>query len=171
VSHTNGKGRPRPKPTGKTPGGKLVPQAHGGAIRQGGNPGNVGGTGRPKDELREKFIGLAVGKGVPFLDRLLDGKIRIRLVHVCEHCGKKATEPRSDVELEELVNGIRASVDQRLKALDPCLRYGLGTKDELDIRSHPDVQKFIAVHARATREIAGDETYHRIAERVQELAA
>ena len=30
----------------------LVPQPHGGALKAGGTPGNVGGTGRPKAELR-----------------------------------------------------------------------------------------------------------------------
>lgn len=31
---------------------ELVPQAHGGALYRGGNPGNVGGTGRPPSALR-----------------------------------------------------------------------------------------------------------------------
>lgn len=31
----------------------LAPQPHGGALRNGGTPGNKGGTGRPKNEIRE----------------------------------------------------------------------------------------------------------------------
>lgn len=31
----------------------LAPQPHGGALRTGGTPGNKGGTGRPKNEIRE----------------------------------------------------------------------------------------------------------------------
>ena len=31
----------------------LAPQPHGGSLRNGGTPGNRGGTGRPKNEIRE----------------------------------------------------------------------------------------------------------------------
>lgn len=34
----------------------MVPQAHGGSLRV-GNPGNVGGTGRPPSEIRERMRG------------------------------------------------------------------------------------------------------------------
>jgi hypothetical protein len=37
----------------KTPGVELVPQAHGGAIKTGGNPGNKGGPGRPLKAFKQ----------------------------------------------------------------------------------------------------------------------
>lgn len=42
------------------PAPKLVPQPHGGAIRQGGNPGNKGG-GRPPNIIRQAMRGLLDG--------------------------------------------------------------------------------------------------------------
>lgn len=177
MTHSNGKPKkpgkksPSQSPT-KPQNGQIVPRPNGhGALRYGSLPGNTPGTGRPKDEIREKLMHLVNGKGVPFLDQLLDGKVLVRLVHQCEHCGKKAKGPLTSPELEDLLAKITVSVDQRLKGLDPCLRYGIGTRDELDIRSHPEVQRFVSVHAQATREIAGDDLYRKIAQRVQELAA
>lgn len=171
MAHSNGKAPAKKSPT-KSLNGQVIPRPNGrGALRHGSLPGNTPGTGRPRDEVRQSLLELATGKGVPFLDNLLDGRVRIRLVQICEHCGKKAKNAHTPAEIEEVINSVRVSIDQRLKGLDQTLRYGLGTKDELDIRSHPDVQKFIAVHAQATREIAGDEAYKRISERIQELAA
>jgi hypothetical protein len=40
------------------PSEKLIPQAHGGALKPGGTKGNRGGTGRPPDKLKEKWEAL-----------------------------------------------------------------------------------------------------------------
>ncbi|MBA2706498.1 MAG: hypothetical protein H0U59_01665 [Gemmatimonadaceae bacterium] len=68
-----------------------------------------------------------------------------------------------------LIDRIGTSVDQRLKGLDQLLRYGLGTKDELDVTAHPEVQRFVAIHAQATREVVGPTAYARIVDRVKAL--
>jgi hypothetical protein len=43
----------------ETPGGALVPQPHGGAIRRGSEKGNTPGTGRPPDEFKAAMRALA----------------------------------------------------------------------------------------------------------------
>ena len=48
TGQTPGKMTESDKPTGV----RLVPQPHGGAIRTGGNPGNAGGLGRPREHIR-----------------------------------------------------------------------------------------------------------------------
>lgn len=42
----------KPKTPAKSP-VALVPQAHGGALKFGGNPGNKGGTGRPRTAFKK----------------------------------------------------------------------------------------------------------------------
>lgn len=48
-------------------------------------------------------------------------------------------------------------------------KYGLGEKTEIEVTSHPEVQRFVSLHAQATRDVVGDEQYARIAERLKEL--
>lgn len=133
-----------------------------------GKIGNKGG-GRPKDVVREKLTKLAQGKGLRFLNKLMDGKVEVQLVGECPHCHETA-----DVDagwVESVVNLLSTSVDQRLKGLEQAFKYGIGTKDEVDVTNHPEVQQFVARLARATIEIVGEDTYRQIAARVQELAA
>lgn len=127
-------GKPKsPKKSPKVP--PLVPQPNGrGAIYQGGVPGNAGG-GRPKDVVREKLAELAKGKGFRFLDELMDGKARFRLVGTCEKCGHEATEPLNKSEMDAMWDEIKATIDHRLKANDQILKYGLGQKDEMTVVS------------------------------------
>jgi hypothetical protein len=159
------------KSPNKRPIGKLVPQPGGrGAIWQGPPAHPVAGSGRPKDEVRAKLARIANGSGIRFLDGLMSGKVIVRLVGKCRNCGKVHQTLTGD-EMSKLITRIGVSVDQRLKGNEQALRYGVGVKDELDIRSHPEVQRFVLLHAKATREIAGDEMYQKIAERVRELAA
>lgn len=145
-------------------------QPHGGAIHQGAPAHPVAGSGRPKDEVRAKLARIANGAGIQFLDGLMSGKVIVRLVGKCPTC-KTVHEELADAELSNVITRIGVSVDQRLKGNEQALRYGVGVKDELDIRSHPEVQRFVLIHAKATREIAGDEMYQKIAERVRELNA
>lgn len=116
-----------------------IPQPHGGALLSGGMPGNAGG-GRPPDEIRARLRAIGFEKGLPFLDGLMDGKVLIQLA--CSRCGN--TDTTTDTVLMEKVRDeIRASVDQRLKAMEQLFKYGLGTKDEMSVVS-PDVQARVA---------------------------
>lgn len=106
----------------------LIPQPHGGAILSGGTPGQTPGPGRPRDEVRAALREIAAGKGVKFLDSLMDGEVPVRFVGTCPHCGK---ESRPDLmELSAVAEAVGKSVDQRLKANDQTLRYGVGTVTE-----------------------------------------
>lgn len=106
----------------------LIPQAHGGALLSGGQPGQTPGTGRPKNEIRERLRGIAFGKGLGFLDETLDGKVTVQLFGKCMHCGE--TSPIDPVVQKSLLDRISASVDQRLKANEQALRFGVGTQSE-----------------------------------------
>lgn len=55
----------------KTPGAELVTQLHGGALKTGGNPGNKGGTGRPKSEVRAAALAGA-DKAIPKLIAIVE---------------------------------------------------------------------------------------------------
>lgn len=118
--------RPRAASSSATP--ALVPQPHGGALLSGGLPGHAGGPGRPKDEIRARLREIAYGKGLTFLDELLDGRISVRLVGRCSQCGNEQA-PDPDF-VRALLERIEASVDQRLKANEQALRFGVGTQTE-----------------------------------------
>jgi hypothetical protein len=78
--------------------------------------------------IREKLRGIAAGKGVGFLAGLMDGEIPVQFVGSCPHCHKACEIPENEEErLEELV---AASVEQRLKANEQALKYGVGTQNE-----------------------------------------
>lgn len=117
------------KPTGTPPVGALVPQPHGGALRHGGT--NAGGPGRPRDEVRAKLLKLGTGKGLPFLADLLDGKVRVDLIGVCASC--KAETQMDTSWLEESAAILKASTDQRLRAVEQAWRYGLGTQKDVEV--------------------------------------
>lgn len=116
--------------------GPLVPQPHGGALWQGAPANPVAGPGRPPDTIRAAMRDLGATKGLPFLDDVLDGRIAVTLVGTCAQCG---SESQPDIEwMKDLTKQVRASVDQRLKALEQAWKYGLGTKDEITVVS-PEV--------------------------------
>lgn len=117
------------KSSERVPFGALVPQPHGGALRNGGT--NKGGTGRPKEIVRERMLALGVEKGIPFLSDVLDGKVRMQLVGVCASC--KAETYMDDSWKEELEAAVKASIDQRLKAVEQTWKYGLGTQKDVDV--------------------------------------
>jgi hypothetical protein len=147
--------------------GVLVPQPHGGALLNGMAANHVPGPGRPKDEVREKLLGLANGKGFDFLDQLMDGKVDVKLIGVCPKCGERSATSMDD--MKALAEQIRTSVDQRLKGLDLSLRYGAGTKDELDVASHPDAQRFANAYKQALEEAVTPQVFTKIMGRVQLL--
>jgi len=118
-----------------------VPQANGrGALYRGGVKGNKGG-GRPKDQVRAKLTKLANGKGLRFLNKLMDGEVEVQLVGECPHCHET-----TDMDAKWLTiasEAVHTSVEHRLKGNEQALKYGIGIKDEVDVKSHPDVQRLI----------------------------
>ena len=114
----------------------LIPQPHGGALRNGGP--NVGGPGRPKNEIRAKLRELAYGKGLDFLSELLDGKLTVELLGECPHCGETST-PDLTKWTATLLDKVSASADQRLKANEQALRFGVGTQSE-QVLSEEDIR-------------------------------
>lgn len=125
------------KKAGPKAGTDLIPQPHGGRIWQGAPANPVAGPGRPPDAIRAQMRELGAAKGIPFLEDVLDGRIRFTLVGQCSECGEESKPAASDW-LKGLTDQIRASVDQRLKANEQAFKYGMGTKDEISV-VHPDV--------------------------------
>lgn len=144
--------------------GTLVPQKHGGAIWKGTPETIVPGPGRPPEAIRQAMRELGAAKGVPFLSDVLDGKIAVSFVGTCPHCKKASTPTLAD--LSALTDKIVASVDQRLKANEQALKYGLGTKDEINLADDPRVKRTIQRVAELVLEIAGPEAHAAIAARL-----
>lgn len=105
------------------PVGALIPQPHGGAIRNGGT--NVGGTGRPRSALRDRLTGSFEDR-ITVLEHIADGKVEVRLVGVCEACGHEG----DPLTLDEIKAATPAIAD-RLKAIDLMGKYGPGSVKEL----------------------------------------
>lgn len=105
----------------------LTREVNGGKLRV-GNPGNRGGKGRPKEEIREKLRDLAFGKGIPFLKETMQGNVRVRFVGTCPHCHQES-EP-DEKTLEKLEEYVGTTVEHRLKANDQALKFGVGTQNE-----------------------------------------
>ena len=146
-----------------------IPQSHGGALYSGGVPGNPGG-GRPPDEVRRAYRELGATKGFNLVDSVLDGNVRIRFYGMCPHCHKDSALPEGDALeklLDEVGEAVRASVDQQLKANEQALKYGLGTKDEIDVSG--TIQKVQNAMAQALAENVAPGVQQRILERMAEL--
>ena len=101
---------------GQTP--ALKPQDHGGALLVGGQLGNKGG-GRTPDELRALFR-QPIAKLLPVVERIAEAA-DVEEVS-CPHCDEKVEVP-----------SYRKDGD-KLKAVDLLARYGIGTKQEVDIK-------------------------------------
>lgn len=147
----------------------LVPQPGGrGAIYRGGVPGNAGG-GRPRDAVRAKLLHLAEGKGVPFLDDLMDGKVSVQFLGTCPACHVVTALPQGD-DLHEFYRGVLTivgrSVEQRLRGSEQTLKYGLGTKDEVEVTDSPRVQTFLRRLYQIVEEVCGPERVQQIAQQV-----
>jgi hypothetical protein len=104
--------REKPKTPVVTP--TLVPQSHGGAIRQGGNPGNKGGPGRPPSAIRAA-LRQSFEERVKVLESIADGEVVFKL--------RSDGEKPSAADLTKVI----PSVADRLKAMDLLAKYGLGT--------------------------------------------
>lgn len=97
--------------------GELVPQDHGGSLRWGGT--SKGGPGRTPDELRALFR-QPLAKLLPVVERIAEA-VDVEEV-TCPHCDEKVEVP-----------SYRKDGD-KLKAVDLLARYGIGTKQEVDIK-------------------------------------
>ena len=148
-----------------TKAGTLVPQKHGGAIWKGTPETIVPGPGRPPEAIRAAMRELGASKGVPFLSDVLDGKISYTLVGVCSECGKES-RPSEQLWMRALADKIQASVDQRLKANEQAFKYGLGTKDEINLADDPRVKHIIQRVAELVLEIAGPAVHADVAARL-----
>ena len=95
----------------------LRPQPGGGSL-QTGNPGNKGG-GRTPDELRALFR-QPLAKLLPVVERIAEA-VDVEVVS-CPHCNEKVEVP-----------SYRKDGD-KLKAVDLLARYGIGTKQEVDVK-------------------------------------
>lgn len=131
--------KPNSKTTAKTTAtrrsrvGALIPQPHGGALRNGGT--NKGGTGRPpsiiRAELREDYA-----QRKEFLNQVIDGAVKVKttvplsevLPHItCPHCHKDGVEAK-DVRGEITIDGLTSpSMRDRMAALDHMAKFGIGT--------------------------------------------
>lgn len=89
----------------------LVPQAHGGALRRGGVPGQRGGSGRPSSGWKRALRGaLRSAKGLEVLKRIVSGDI-------LEQLGtKRAGEP---------IYGTTKNSD-RIRAIEFLAEHGHG---------------------------------------------
>ena len=101
------------------PVGALIPQPHGGALRNGGT--NKGGPGAPPKAIRE-LLRARYAERVGILEQIADGQA-IQKVKI------------DGIETDTLIS---ADVGDRLKALDQMARYGIGTTKEVSIEDVKD---------------------------------
>ena len=162
--------KPRKQTSGKSSDSvkqpELVPQPHGGFLQRGGTPGNPGG-GRPKDEVRAKLLEIANTQGLPFLSDLMNGRVTYRLVGICPECGHEGKE-LSKAEWKGLGDSIVTSIDHRIKGLDTSLKYGAGTKDELEIADDPRTKAFVSLLLSVVRRNVGSLVYETIETQILE---
>ncbi|MHB1097809.1 MAG: PI-PLC domain-containing protein [Gemmatimonadaceae bacterium] len=94
----------------------------------------IPGTGRPPSELRAQLRG-SFGDRIGILERFADGVMP--LAGECPKCGH--------LEPERLT--LPMDPADRLRAIDTLAKYGLGTRDELEVVS-PDVQARLSAQAK-----------------------
>ncbi len=96
--------------------GELVPQAGGGALRNGGT--NKGGSGRPREIIRTKFRDLITTEGFTYLrEALASPRSYVLTCPECNH-NQVVNPPKTD--------------EIAVKVIDLCARYGIGTQQEVE---------------------------------------
>lgn len=153
-----------PKPVSE-PVGVLVPGRNGGKIWRGKAPNHVAGPGRPADALRHQLRELGLKKGVKVLESVMDGVLDVSLVGTCVKC--KHEQPLDMKWFEAVQERISASTDQRLKASDIAMKYGLAAK-ELVITSASSAAFFDCVY-QAIVEQHGEDAAEAIKARAADL--
>lgn len=141
------KKKPARKTTAKSAAVAKVPQPHGGALNSGGTPGNKGGTGRPRSEVRDKLLASFDRNSLELIDSVVRGEVMSKArwpmistvkYFKCKDCGGKNFTPDEaegatiiDLLLVEIEVAVSASVRDRLAAIDMQAKYGLGTVKEI----------------------------------------
>jgi hypothetical protein len=102
----------------KTPALVRYPNANGGAL-QVGNPGNVGGTGRPRSVIRDRAAQLYDEAGMEFLGKVVKGE-------------------KIDVDVTDMFGGLheierRPTIKERTDATSLLARVGLGELKEATV--------------------------------------
>jgi hypothetical protein len=130
----------------------LIPQPHGGALLSGGKPGNAGGPGRPKDELRAKMRTAA--------DAALDAMLAALAGERLATDAAAAVLNDADVQAlgAEVVASLQTILPRHLTARltnrelsqyhETLAKYGVGVQAEVDSR-HSDVRYIIRLPSRA----------------------
>lgn len=147
----------------------LIEQPHGGALLAGGVPGNRGGTGRPRSEIRDALVESFDGQR-EFVNDVVKGKAMVKArwplsacaKHLkCSDCGGKrltGDEP-TDLDVIEITVEVSPTVKERLLAVDMNAKYGIGTLKEVSldavrermketlkvIQMHTSVEQFAAI--------------------------
>ena len=117
---------------------KLVPQKHGGALKQ-GNPGNKGG-GRPRSVIRGRLSGVLEEHGVGVLEEILTAPREVTVT--CDECGhtQEVKPPSSDAD--------------RLRGVDVAAKYSVGIVKEVSVE---EVVDRVQATAAAIQELMGEE--------------
>lgn len=149
-----------PKPVGV-----LVPGRNGGRIWRGKAPNHVAGPGRPADALRHQLRELGLKKGIRVLENVMDGVIDVTLVGTCVKCNHE--QPLEAHWLEMVQDRVSTSTDQRIKASDISMKYGLAAK-ELVITTASSAAFFDCVY-QAIVEQHGEEAAEAIKARAADL--
>lgn len=114
----------------------LVPQPHGGALLAGGLPGNRGGPGRPKEELRARMRAMLDGAhdamAAALAGERLAGEARAALLADPRVAGLPEGV-RADVEAAIAENVTATLTTRELIQLHESLaRYGVGVQQEVE---------------------------------------
>lgn len=105
----------------------MVPGRNGhGRIWRGAPASPVAGTGRPKDIVRERLLGLT-DEGIEFVGRLIKGEVTLSIKERCEFCEKEPTNPTETI-LEALE---KVKVETRLRAWVETAALAVGKQDEV----------------------------------------
>lgn len=143
----------------------MVPARNGGRIWNGPAANPVAGPGRPKEEVRAKYLSLGATKGFDFLDSLLDGKVTVSLLGKCEACAHE--QPINQEIVEHIIERVGVSIDHRLKANEQAMKYGTTAK-ELVITSQ-NASAFFEVVTAAAVELFGASGADRLKARALQL--
>ncbi|GJG88711.1 hypothetical protein tb265_38920 [Gemmatimonadetes bacterium T265] len=103
----------------------TVPQPHGGALAVQGTPGNQGGPGRPKNEVRAAALEGA-DEAIPVLRGIvLDAKLRTKrpavVVLAADKLLKYGLGTQKEVSIDEVKGRLRKTIDLARELLPPDL--------------------------------------------------
>lgn len=175
------KRKPAKTKAGKKPGSTLTKQAHGGAIHQGPADRVVPGPGRPPSAIRAA-LARSFDERRHIYELVADGQATERLevefkemlpYLLCGTCGADPiVRPGTPVDRIVINTWRSARTRDRLRAMDSMGKLGIGEAkvvDFVDIRQHPDAQRFMHCYHQALTESLSEEVAGKVAKRVDEL--